>query len=127
MKPDFAAYANSPHSRVECVDCHVAPGAQGWIESKKNGLRQLVETVFKTEPNPIPSALESNRLVPARETCENCHSPQKFGGARLRVISKYAEDETNTRSDTVLLMMVGGDGTSGKLPEGGVACWFDLA
>jgi hypothetical protein len=66
MKPELAAYANSPHSRVECVDCHVAPGAAGWIESKKNGIRQLVEVVFKTEPKPIPSALESNRLVPAR-------------------------------------------------------------
>lgn len=109
MKPELAAYANSPHSRVECVDCHVAPGAAGWIESKKNGIRQLVEVVFKTEPKPIPSALESNRLVPAQETCENCHWPQKFDGARLRIFSKYAEDETNTRRDTVLLMLVGGD------------------
>jgi hypothetical protein len=109
MKPEFAAYASSPHSRVECVDCHVAPGAAGWFKSKMNGMRQMVETVFHTQPKPIPSALESNRLVPVRETCENCHWPQKFDGARLRVFSKYAEDEANTRTDTVLLVMVGGD------------------
>ena len=113
MKPELSAYQNSPHSRVECVECHVAPGAAGWISSKASGVRQLVETVLKTAPKPIPSALETNRLVPARETCENCHWPQKFSGARLRLFSKYAEDEANTRSETVLLMFVGGNRISG--------------
>jgi nitrate/TMAO reductase-like tetraheme cytochrome c subunit len=113
MNPELAAYQNSPHSRVECVECHVAPGAAGWIASKTSGIRQLVETVLKSSPRPIPSALESNRLVPARETCENCHWPQKFGGVRLRVFSKYADDEANTRSETVLLMLVGGNRISG--------------
>src|SRR6516164_6910100 len=61
MAPEFAAYQNSPHSRVECVECHVAPGAAGWISSKTIGIRQLYETVLKTSPRPIPSALESNR------------------------------------------------------------------
>ena len=113
MNPELAAYQNSPHSRVECVECHVAPGAAGWINSKTNGIRQLFETVLNTSPRPIPSALESNRLVPARETCENCHWPQKFSGARLRLFRKYADDEANTRSDTVLLMLVGGNRISG--------------
>src|SRR5246127_5386254 len=113
MNPELAAYQNSPHSRVECVECHVAPGAAGWISSKTSGVRQLVETVLNTYPKPIPSALERNRLVPARETCENCHWPQKFGGVRLRVFSKYADDEANTRSETVLLMLVGGNRISG--------------
>jgi hypothetical protein len=113
MKPELAAYQNSPHSRVECVECHVAPGAAGWISSKKNGTRQLIETVLRTSPKPIPSALETNRLVPARETCENCHWPQMFSGARLRVFSKYAEDETNTRTETVLMMLVGGNRITG--------------
>src|SRR5208282_1967092 len=113
MNPELAAYENSPHSRVECVECHVAPGAAGWLSSKTSGIRQLVETVLKTSPRPIPSALESNRLVPARETCETCHWPQKFGGVRLRVFSKYADDEANTRSETVLLMLVGGNRISG--------------
>jgi nitrate/TMAO reductase-like tetraheme cytochrome c subunit len=108
MNPELAAYKNSPHSRVECVECHVAPGASGWVSSKMNGARQLAETVLNDYPRPIPSALESNRLVPARETCENCHWPQKFAGVSLRVISKYADDEANTRTQTVLMMMVGG-------------------
>lgn len=113
MNPQLAAYRSSPHSRVECVDCHVAPGAAGWINSKTNGLHQLVATVLGTAPKPIPSALESNRLVPATETCEHCHWPQNFAGARLRVLSKYADDENNTRTQSVLLMLVGGNRVSG--------------
>jgi len=113
MSPEFAAYQNSPHSRVECVECHVAPGAAGWISSKTSGIRQFIETVLNTFQRPIPSALESNRLVPARETCEHCHWPERFAGVRLRVFSKFADDEANTRSETILLMMVGGDRLSG--------------
>jgi hypothetical protein len=113
MRPEFASYQNSLHSRVECVECHVAPGAEGWITSKTSGIRQLVESVFKTYRTPIPSALESNRLVPSRETCENCHWPQKRGGARLRVLTKFADDEANTRTETVLMMLVGGNRSSG--------------
>ena len=108
MSPEFAAYQNSPHSRVECVECHVAPGAAGWVASKAAGARQLVETTLDSYPRPIPSALESNRLVPARETCENCHWPQQFAGVRLRVFNKYADDEANTRTQTVLMLLIGG-------------------
>lgn len=113
MHPEMAAYQNSPHSRVECVECHVVPGAKGWVDSKAEGTRQLIETIFNSYHRPIPSAIESGRLVPARETCENCHWPQKFGGVRLRVFSKYAEDETNTRTQTVMMMMIGGNKISG--------------
>jgi hypothetical protein len=113
MHPEFAAYQNSPHARVECVECHVAPGATGWVKSKAAGTRQLIDTVFNSYHRPIPSALESNRLVPARETCENCHWPQAFGGVRLRVLSKYAEDEANTRTQTVLMMLLGGGKIAG--------------
>lgn len=113
MRPEFAAYQNSPHARVACVECHVVPGAAGWIASKKAGTRQLIETIFNTYQRPVPGALESNRLVPATQTCENCHWPEKFGSARLRVITNYADDEKNTRTQTVLMMMVGGSKFAG--------------
>jgi nitrate/TMAO reductase-like tetraheme cytochrome c subunit len=113
MRPEFAAYQNSPHARVACVECHVVPGAAGWIASKRAGTRQLVETIFNTYRRPVPGALASNRLVPATQTCENCHWPEKFGSARLRVITNYADDEKNTRTQTVLMMMVGGSKFAG--------------
>src|SRR6185437_4142921 len=33
MKPEFSAYQNAPHSKVECVECHVVPTEAGWIRS----------------------------------------------------------------------------------------------
>jgi hypothetical protein len=113
MKPEFAAYVNAPHSKIECVECHVAPTGAGWIRAKTSGIRQLVEVALNTYPRPIPPALESNRLVPARETCENCHWSQKFADVRLRIINKYGDDEASSHTQTVLMMMVGGSRISG--------------
>src|SRR5580765_1771171 len=108
MTPEFRAHAVSPHARVQCVECHVGEGATGWLESKMSGMRQLKEVVFDSYPRPIPSAIETGKLVLARETCERCHWPEKFVSAKLKVIPKFADDEGNTPSQTVLMMMVGG-------------------
>jgi hypothetical protein len=111
MQPEYTAYQNSPHSRVECVKCHIGPGASWFVKSKLSGAWQVVSVTFGLYPKPIPAPVEN--LRPARETCEACHWPQKFGGDRLRVIPKFGEDEKNTRTDTVLLMHVGGGNTFG--------------
>ena len=113
MTPEFSAFKNSPHSRLQCVDCHVAPGVEGWLASKVAGSRQLVGVILNNYHRPIASALESGRLVPASETCEQCHWPDKFSGAELRVKPKYADDETNTESQTVLTMLIGGNQVRG--------------
>jgi hypothetical protein len=47
-------------------------------------------------------------LRPARETCEACHWPQKYGEDRLRIINKFADDEKNTLTKTVILLKIGG-------------------
>ena len=114
MTPETRSHENAPHAQIECVACHVAPGVGGWVESKKSGTRQLMEVAFNTYHRPIPSALESNRLVPADQTCEQCHWRELPGSVRLRLISKFAEDEANTETQTVLSMIVGG-GTRGGI------------
>ncbi len=106
MQPEFTAYQNSPHSRVECVKCHIGPGAGWFVKSKLSGVGQVFAVTFHTYPEPIPTPVHN--LRPARETCEQCHWPQKYGEDRLKVISKYADDETNSLTKTVLLMRIGG-------------------
>ena len=106
MQPEFTAYQNSPHSRVECVKCHIGPGAGWFVKSKLSGVGQVFAVTFHTYPEPIPTPVTN--LRPARETCEQCHWPQKYGEDRLKVISKYADDETNSLTKTVLLMRIGG-------------------
>ena len=113
MQPEFAAHQNSAHANVRCVDCHVGPGASGWAESKMAGSRQFVDTLLRTVNYPIKSAIESNRLVPARLTCEQCHWPQKFDATRLRVLYSFKDDESNSQTQTVLLMLIGGGDLGG--------------
>jgi hypothetical protein len=115
MKPEFTAHASMPpHQAVACAECHIAPGATGWLHAKMNGTSQLVAVVLNNYPRPIESAMESNKLVSSAETCEQCHARDKPIGPRLRVIPSYKDDETNTRTSTVLLMRVGG-GTLGGI------------
>ncbi len=106
MSPEYAAFKDSPHSRVGCTQCHIGPGAGWFVKSKLSGTRQLFAVTFKTYSRPIPSPVD--HLRPARETCEQCHWPQKFVGDKLLVRTKYAEDEANTPSTTVLLLKIGG-------------------
>src|SRR5580765_7997668 len=35
MKPQFVAYQNSPHARVECTQCHIGPGARSFVEADR--------------------------------------------------------------------------------------------
>jgi len=106
MIPEYTAYQQSPHSRVECVNCHIGPGASWFVRSKLSGVNQVFNYALNTFPRPIPTPVQS--LRPARETCEACHWPTRFSGDRLRVITKYGDDEANTATKTVLLMHVGG-------------------
>ena len=113
MKPEFTAHQNSPHADVLCVDCHVAPGATGWVASKAAGTRQLMDVVFKRVHYPIESAIESNRLVPSGGTCEQCHWPQNFDAVKLRVLFHFKDDATNTQTQTALMMLTGGGDLGG--------------
>lgn len=106
MAPEFSAYQGSPHSRVDCVECHIGPGAGWFVRSKLSGLRQVFAVTFHTYSRPIPSPVKY--LRPARETCEQCHWPSRFTGDKFRVKTSYTEDEKNTRLTTVLLLKVGG-------------------
>jgi hypothetical protein len=106
MQPEYTAYQNSPHSRVECVQCHIGPGAGWFVRSKLSGTWQVIAVTFNLYPRPIPTPVRN--LRPARETCEACHWPQKYGADRVEVIPRFADDEANTASKTVLLMKIGG-------------------
>lgn len=106
MNPEYTAYQRSPHSRVGCTECHIGDGASWFVKSKLSGSWQLVSVSLDLYPRPIPTPVHN--LRPARETCEECHWPQKFVGDRLKVLNRYEEDEETTEKKTVMLMKVGG-------------------
>jgi nitrate/TMAO reductase-like tetraheme cytochrome c subunit len=106
MSPQLTAYLGSPHSRVDCVQCHIGPGAPWFVRSKLSGVRQIFAVTLNTYSRPIPAPVKE--LRPARETCEQCHWPQKFHGDKFLVRTKYADDEENTPLTTVLVLKIGG-------------------
>lgn len=106
MQPEFTAHQRSPHSRVECVSCHIGPGAGWFVRSKLSGTGQVIAVLLNNYPRPIPVPVHN--LRPARETCETCHWPQKFDEDRLRDIVSFSSDEQNTETHNVLLMHLGG-------------------
>ena len=106
MEPEWAGYQEGAHSRVACVQCHIGPGAPWFVKSKLSGLRQVYAVTFNTHSRPIPSPVHD--LRPARDTCEQCHWPEKFHGDKVRTVRTYADDEANTETVTTLRMHVGG-------------------
>lgn len=110
MQPEYAAYEGSPHSRISCTSCHIGPGASWFVRAKLSGTRQVFATIFNTYEQPIPTPVHD--LRPARETCEECHWPQKFTSDIVKVKRNYGDDEYNSPTNTVLVMRVGG-GESG--------------
>ncbi len=115
MAPEATTAKNSPHARVLCTECHVGPGAGWYVRSKLAGARQLFAVLLKTYPKPIPPAIE--HLRPARETCEECHWPEKFFGSTMRVRTHFGFDEKNTPHDVSMLVKIGGGDNSSE--EGG--------
>jgi len=142
MTPEYTAHQRSPHAQVRCTQCHVGSGAQAFVNGKANGVGQLVAMVRGTVPRPINSPVEDFRA----ENCEACHARERLGGEKLVVIDRFAEDETNTRKQTVLLDKTGVNHwhvgqvvrfrTDARrrfvaeltlaLPDGGVRTWTNL-
>jgi hypothetical protein len=106
MKPEYSAFLNGPHARVHCVECHVGTGVSWFVRSKISGVPQVFATLFHTYSTPIPVPIK--HLRPARETCEECHWPQKFYGAQLMQNPYFRYNEKNTPEQVSFLVRTGG-------------------
>jgi len=124
MHPEYTAYKASPHARVGCVNCHIGSGATWYAKSKLSGSRQLYRTALNQFPRPIQTPVHD--LRPAQETCEQCHWPEKFWGAQLKVFNHFGYDEANTARETRLLIKTGG-GDPERGPTVGIHAHMNLA
>jgi nitrate/TMAO reductase-like tetraheme cytochrome c subunit len=106
MYPQWTAYQVSPHSHVDCVQCHIGAGFDEFVRAKVNGTKQLIEVTFHHYPTPIEPPLSA--LRPARATCEQCHAPTRFIGEKLLVKTSYGDDATNSLTTTMLALHLGG-------------------
>ena len=106
MEPQGTAHASSAHARVRCAECHIGEGAGWFVKSKLSGTRQVWAVWRDSFHRPIPPAI--TELRPARETCEECHWPDKFYGAQYREVAHYSPDQTNTRRISRMMVQTGG-------------------
>ncbi|NOX60048.1 MAG: cytochrome C [Planctomycetes bacterium] len=116
MAPEATTYKFSPHARVSCAECHIGSGAVPLVEAKLSGLRQVYGVFTNSFERPIPPAITS--LRPARETCEECHWPQKFFGDQLKENVYFSQNEQNARYDMQMLLKTGGADPSLGMAEG---------
>ena len=116
MEPEYVAYQNSPHARVACVDCHVGTGADWYMRSKLSGLRQVYAVLTDDYEKPIGTPIHD--LRPARETCEECHWPEKFYAQQLRQTKHFLTDSVNTEWNINLKMKIGPQHSALGLSEG---------
>jgi hypothetical protein len=115
MPPEYAAYEISPHARVACVECHIGREFIGnQIFRKAGDLRHVIATTFRTYEYPIMAG----NMRPARETCEKCHTPEKFSDDSLRVINRFQDNRANTPSYVYLILKTGGGSKREGLGKG---------
>ena len=116
MKPEYVTYMNSSHAKVACVECHVGQGANWYVKSKLSGLYQVYAVLANTYPRPIPTPISN--LRPAKETCEECHWPEKFYTPRLKLEQHFLSDSLNTKWNIQLLMKTNSHHSANNLAEG---------
>jgi nitrate/TMAO reductase-like tetraheme cytochrome c subunit len=113
MGPELAGHALSAHRELACAECHVEPGLAGWIKSKINGTKQLIEVITGTFPTPIP-APDHKDLPPSTATCRRCHDVNQLvdngGPIKLVLGARYRSDEANTREGIALVLRPAGFG-----------------
>lgn len=105
MQPEFTAHRLSPHSKITCVACHVAPNASGFVTAKLNGTRQLYQLITNTYERPIPSPRE--RIPVPAATCQRCHAPIPPEHEVKRAFREHKDNERSTEIATTLMMFSG--------------------
>lgn len=120
MAPELKSYAMSPHKELPCAECHVEPGAAGWVKAKIKGTKQLFEVVSGKFPTPIPPPDHAD-LPPVKHTCMKCHSLDRInangGPIKLILRPQYKLDESNTK-ELIALVLRPGDQGEGGVGEG---------
>jgi len=125
MSPEGAVWEQSPHARIDCVECHVVPGAAGFLEAKLGGMRQLWGAVTGDVPKPIPTPVHGDVL--GRELCERCHAPEQDAGYKALTRTYYPSGEETFGIPLAMVVKVGGGGRESVMPGDGIHYHMQVA
>jgi hypothetical protein len=124
MGPEGTTYADTAHSRIPCVECHVGAGPEGFLSAKLGGLRQVYAVATGTVSRPIPTPIHAGHID--RELCEGCHLPERDIGFVARAHAYFLSGEDVERDHMVMMVKVG-RGPNGLLPGEGVHYHMQIA
>ncbi len=115
MEPEAVSHEQSAHARVMCVECHIGPGTEAYVQAKINGMKQLWGVLTDSYERPIPTPIE---MRPAEEVCEECHWRDKLWGTKVESNTYYSLDDASTPWTVNFLFDLGGIGATLEQPGG---------
>jgi nitrate/TMAO reductase-like tetraheme cytochrome c subunit len=107
MEPEHTAHARSAHARVDCVACHIGPGADWFVKSKMTGAYQVYSTAFKKYARPIETPIK-NLASRSRNL-----SPMPLAGKVLRRTQTCESPLLGTKKIPLTPSLLGGRGRRG--------------
>jgi nitrate/TMAO reductase-like tetraheme cytochrome c subunit len=100
---ESVAHGDSPHARVQCVECHM--GRLSTLQLmliKPTHMHELWGMIVGYD-----RPRHSKTMRPARDSCEACHWPQQRHADTVRTKVHYGDDPKSLETRTTLVMHTG--------------------
>jgi hypothetical protein len=116
MGPEYATHGRSSHAKVDCLQCHVAPGVSGFLQAKFSGLRRLEEMITGKHSRPLSAPVKD--LPSVAITCDKCHQFGRYSGSKVKTFVHYSNADQENPEHQEIILNVGGRNPLTGLPEG---------
>jgi hypothetical protein len=87
-----------------------------FVQCKLDGIKSLWNVLTDSYERPIKSPVSN--LRPARDTCEECHTPNSYTDNIIKTIRHYDSDEASTPLQSTIILKMGGWQESTGISEG---------
>jgi len=118
MSPEATVYRNSPHARIDCVECHVGSGGDSYLRAKIGGMRQVWAVTTGDISRPIPTPIRDRRA--SSEMCESCHTRDRFVGYKTVTRSYHLTGKEKDPITLLMVVKVGGGGDNDLIKGAGI-------
>ncbi len=104
MQPERQAFERSPHSGIECAECHIAPGLSGLVKAKMDGTFQLIDLALNRYERPIPPPGHKLARTAVADNCKQCHREPPASQDQLLVHRTFKDDEPNSEQEVAFVL-----------------------
>ena len=116
MGPEYDTHGRSPHAKVDCLQCHAAPGFDGFLQAKFSGLGRLKGMITGQYSRPLSAPVKD--LPSVETTCEKCHQSDRYSGSKVKTFVHYTNKDQENPEHQEIILNVGGRNPLTDMPEG---------